>query len=160
MAAYAYSYGSLSKLFKNSAEVAGSVCQQLRDSEQGLTPHTLVEASRDVNAPLHNEFEWDDTVAAEKYRIEQARCIIRHLIIVRTDIQECRKSKDRAFVPTEPSGKAYVPLHEALSIETFKTNLLKAAKADAERFVLKYNRLEELAGVIREMKGFLDEEAS
>lgn len=160
MAAYSYSYGAVSKLFKNSAEIAGPICQKLRESPQGLTPHSLVEASRDVNAPLHNEFEWNDSVAAEKFREQQAACIIRHLIIVRTDIEEVRKSHDRAFVSTGENNTVYVPLDEALSTEKWKNNLLKQAKLDAERFVAKYNRLEELAGVIKEIRGFLDEEAS
>lgn len=158
--AYSYSYGNVASLFKNPAEVAGVVCQKLADSETGLTPKALVDASRDVNAPLHNEFEWDDTIAAEKYREEQARCIIRHLIIIRTDIQEIRKNKDRSFVSTGENDKAYVPLDKALSNEVWKNNLLKAAKADMKTFIYKYNRLAELTGVIDKMKGFLDEEAS
>ena len=160
MAAYSYSYGTVASLFKNSAEVAGAVCQKLADSETGLTPEALVDASRDINAPLHNEFEWDDTIAAEKYRQEQAKSIIRHLIIIRTDIQEVRKSKDRSFVNTGENNHAYVPLDKALSNEVWKNNLLKAAKADMKTFIYKYNRLAELTGVIDKMKGFLDEEAS
>lgn len=160
MAAYTYSYGSVSKLFKNPAEVAGPICQKLRESKQGLTPHSLVEASRDENAPLHNEFEWDDSIAAEKYREQQASCIIRHLIIERTDIQEVRKFHDRAFVSTGENTNAYVPLDEALSNETWKNNLLTAAKRDMKIFTVKYRRLAELAGVINAIDGFLGEEAS
>ena len=160
MAAYSYSYGSLSKLFKNPADVAGPICQQLRESEQGLTPRSLVDASRDKNAPLHNEFEWDNTVAAEKYREQQAANIIRHLIIVRTDIQEVRKSHDRAFVSTGENNTVYVPLNEALSNEVWKKNLLLAARRDMKIFATKYRRLTELSGIIDAIDGFLGEEAS
>lgn len=160
MAAYTYSYGAVAGLFKNSANVAGPVCQKLRESEQGLTPQSLVDASRDINAPLHNEFEWDDSVAAENYRKEQAKNIIRHLIIVRTDIQEVRKAKDRAFVSTGENNNAYVKLDEALSNEVWKKNLLAAAKKDMKIFVAKYRRLAELSGIISAIDGFLSEEAS
>lgn len=160
MAAYSYSYGSMSSFFKNPAEVAGAVCQKLSESKEGLTPRSLVNASRDANAPLHNEFEWNDSVAAEKYREDQARCIIRHLIIVRTDVEEVPRHRDRSFVSTGENNTAYVSLQTALNNETWKSNLLKAAKADAEKFIAKYRRLTELAGVIDAMKGFLDEEAS
>ena len=157
---YKYTYCGLSSLFKNPAEVAGPVCQALRDSSTGLTPKALVDASRDENAPLHNEFEWDDSIAAEKYRERQAAKIIRSIVIVRTDIQEVRQSRNRAFVSTGENNHAYVPLGEALSTETWRSNLLKAAKRDAEQFVTKYNRLTELAGVIDAINGFLGDEAS
>ena len=160
MAAYKYSYGGMDSLFKNSADVAGAVCQKLSESDVGLTAKSLVDASRDEKAPLHNEFEWNDSIAAEKYREEQAANIIRHLIIVRTDTEEVRASKDRSFVFTGERKTGYVPLDKALSNEVWKTNLLKAARADMRTFVLKYNRLSELAGIINKMKGFLGEEAS
>lgn len=157
MAAYKYSYGTMGGFFKNPPEVAGKVFQQLRESEAGLTPRSLVEASRDEAAPLHNEFEWDDSVAAEKYREEQARCMIRHLIIERTDIQEVRTAKDRAFVFTGRKDAGYVPLAEALVNKEWRTNLMKAARRDMNYFVSKYERLEELADVIEPMKQILSE---
>ena len=160
MGAYNYSYGSVAKLFKNPAEVAGPVCQKLRESEAGLTPHTLVEASRAETAPLHNEFEWDDAIAGEKYRETQASCIIRHLTIVETNTEEVRMNGVRAFVSTGEQTNAYVPVKEALENTTWRENLLKAAKADMKSFVYKYRKLSELAGVINKMTDFLDEEAS
>lgn len=160
MAAYKYSYCGMSTFFKNSADVAGPICQALRESPGGLTPKSLVDASRDENAPLHNEFEWDDNIAAEKYREEQAACIIRHIMIVRTDIQEIRQTRDRAFVSKGENDNAYVPLNEALSTEKWRNNLLKQARIDAERFTNKYHRLTELANVIKAMNEFLDDEAS
>ena len=59
-----YSY-RVPGLQKAPAEVTGRVFEALANSESGLSPRTLVDASRDVNAPLHNEFEWRDDVAAE-----------------------------------------------------------------------------------------------
>ena len=160
MAAYKYSYGGMDKLFKNSAEIAGEVCQKLSESKTGLTAKSLVDASRDENAPLHNEFEWNDNIAAEKYREEQAASIIRHLIIIRTDTEEIKAGKDRSFVFSGERKTGYVPLSKALSNDTWRANLLKAARADMLTFIVKYNRLSELAGIIDKMKGFLDEEAS
>ena len=157
MAAYRYSYGALSGMFKNPAEVAGKVLTQLRESETGLTPESLVDASREVSAPLHNEFEWDDTVAAEKYRREQARYIIRHLIIEEVELEEPKHVKDRAFVYTGNAKTGYVPLKDALENKTWRKNLLNAAKRDMKYFVDKYDRLEELADVTEPMKQILSQ---
>lgn len=62
---------------KTNPQVVGEYCYELEQKKGGkLTPKELVEAARYVNSPLHNEFEWDDTKAAQKYREWQARYII------------------------------------------------------------------------------------
>ena len=157
MAAYKYSYGAFSGMFKNPADVAGKVLTQLRESEAGLTPESLVDASRDESAPLHNEFEWNDSVAAEKYRREQARYIIRHLIIEEVELEEPKHVKDRAFVYTGNTKTGYVSLKDALENKTWRRKLLDAAKRDMNYFVDKYDRLEELSNVIEPMKQILSQ---
>ena len=155
MAAYKYSYGKCSGLFKNPAEVAGPICMKLKKSKEGLTPESLLNVSRAANAPLHNEFEWDDSIAAEGYRKEQARNIIRHLIIVRTDVKE--PIKDRAFVYVGEKKTGYVPLDEALSNDKWRENLMASALRDMKFFVAKYRRLEELSNIIDEMNRILSQ---
>ena len=56
--------------------------EEIRDGNGGhLTPAAVVDASRSANAPLHNEFEWNDGIAAELHRQEQARNLIRSIRI-------------------------------------------------------------------------------
>ena len=51
-----------------------------------FTPKELVDRARDPDCPLHEIFEWDDRVAAGKYRTEEARHITRSVeIVVRLD---------------------------------------------------------------------------
>jgi hypothetical protein len=47
-----------------------------------LTPRDLVDAARDPSSPLHSEFEWDDGKAADDWRIEQARRLIRSVKVM------------------------------------------------------------------------------
>ena len=122
-----------------------------------MTPEKLVEVSKPKDAPLHQEFEWNNTIAAQKYREEQASCLIRHLIIVRVDIEEIKPYKDRAFVHTGNKEQGYVPLKDALNNETWRENLLKTAYRDMQTFVAKYHRLEELTEVIKDMNQILGE---
>ena len=107
MAAFEYRF-KMQGMHKVSAELAGQVCQSLSDSPEGLTAKRLVDVSRDESAPLHAEFEWDDSVAGEKYREEQARKIIQHLIIVRSDIETEREIKLEA----KQEQKEYYPGYE------------------------------------------------
>lgn len=44
-----------------------------------LTASAVVEAARDPSSPLHGEFEWDDSEAAVRYRLYQARTLIRRV---------------------------------------------------------------------------------
>ena len=66
---------------KVSAEVAAPVLEGLAN-ENRLTAANLVDVSRPEDAPLHPEFEWRDDVAAERWREEQARQIIRCIRVV------------------------------------------------------------------------------
>lgn len=56
----------------------------LEDKRGRLTPAQVVEAARATSSALHDCFEWDDSVAAEQYRIDQAREIIRRVKIIVT----------------------------------------------------------------------------
>ncbi len=155
MAAFSYEY-RVPGLFKAPAEVAGAICQQLSDSEAGLSPATLLDASRDSTSSLHDDFEWRDDVAAEKFRLGQAQKIIQNLriIVTRADGGE---EKERSFVVTPGGKSAYVALSAALTNEEWRKHLLQQAREDAEIFMAKYRRLEELADVNVAMQDFLEE---
>lgn len=46
-----------------------------------LTPEIVLDASRAKNALFHTLFEWNDDVAAEHYRLQQARTILNNIEI-------------------------------------------------------------------------------
>ena len=41
-----------------------------------VRPETVVEVARDPNHVLHKHFDWDNTSAGDKYRLQQARALI------------------------------------------------------------------------------------
>lgn len=53
---------------------------------ESITPQNVLEKAKNKGSELHKCFEWDDSVAAEKYRLSQARQIIRYLVV--TPVQE------------------------------------------------------------------------
>lgn len=53
---------------------------------EGFRAEDVVEAARPETAPLHPYFEWDDAVAAELFRVEQARGLVRS-IEVRVEVR-------------------------------------------------------------------------
>ena len=153
MSAYTYEYSGAS--YKVSAQVVGELCEQL-EMNGGLTPKALLDASRDPSSPTHCVFEWDDTVAAEKYRIEQARLLISRIRVIQTtDMEERQAQKERAFVSTPGGTSVYASLNNALQKDEWKNYLLEQARRDMELFAAKYRRLEQLASVIDPMLAFL-----
>lgn len=59
------------------AQVAGEELQRIREKHDGITPAAIVDESRPTTAPLHPAFTWDDAVAAENWRRDEARHIVR-----------------------------------------------------------------------------------
>ena len=52
----------------------------LRDIEErygAVTPEAVVTEAAGVTHPWHNRFEWNDSEAAHRYRLDQARTVIR-----------------------------------------------------------------------------------
>lgn len=155
MAAFTYEY-RVNGLQKHDANTVGEVLERLEASQQGLTPETLLDASRDENAVLHDEFEWDDSIAGEKYRLVQARQIITNLrAVIDAEPQKVEQYKERVFVNVERGSTAYVKITNAMTNETWRQALLDQAKRDAELFVAKYKRLSELADAVNDLREFI-----
>ena len=139
-------------LHKAPAQVAGEICEMLERSENGLTPKTLLDASRDVNAPLHGEFEWDDCEAAERYREHQASGIIRNLYIIPTEHTAIENTRAFVNVHSETKHGRYHNIRVVMDDEAMREKLFASAKRDMQSFIEKYKALECLSGVIAEMK--------
>lgn len=164
---------------KVSAQAAGEVFSELEESGE-LTPEKVVDVSRPEDAALHKEFEWDDAVAAEKYRGTQASAMIRH-IVVEVEMPPRDEEDGQARIsyvegddvaedeqPRIELVRAYHPSHdgeaEKGSYESTMSILMDDGKravllGDAERdmraFVRKYAILGELSGVIESMNEVL-----
>jgi hypothetical protein len=134
---------------KVDANVAGKVCESLEHTV-GLTKETLLEASRSEDAPLHDEFEWDDAVAAEKHRLEQSHRIIQDLRVVRMDVNTEETVIHKAFVTVENTRHARrFESVTALAADPVKSNsMLAVALKELSQFKRKYNSLSELCGVM------------
>lgn len=67
------------------ADVVGEELERIRLKTGRLTPDVVVKEARLKKSPIHAAFEWDDTLAGEKYRLHQARNIIRAVRVVTED---------------------------------------------------------------------------
>ena len=103
----------------------------------GVTAKRLVEASRPVDAPLHNKFIWDNSVAAERYRESQALQLIASVRIDRYSIEQ----EARVFHAVRMADGTHVhkPLDEIKENRAWKRQVaarlrgnLRAAERDLE----------------------------
>ena len=79
MVAKQYSY--LVNKYKVPADVVGKTMEKIEERDGKVTKESFLEESRPVSSPTHNMFEWNDAIAAEKYRLEQSSEIIRNIQI-------------------------------------------------------------------------------
>ena len=132
-----------------SADVAGKVMEEIEARDGEVTKEAFLEASRPEDSPTHNCFEWDDSQAAELYRLNQAYHVILDLEVTVTEAES--GSRSSAFVnvikktPTE-SAK-YKSLDVAMADEELRMNVIRNALAEFKAVEKKYNHLVELSSI-------------
>lgn len=136
-----YQWKSASRI-KADANDAGKMFEML-ESSIGLSPKTLLDANRDDDAPLHNEFEWDDEIAAESYRLSQAGYLIRMLCIKSDDADKKKSTPIRAFFKTS-ADDGFERIDVIIRDSSKRSVLLQKAKYELDSYLTKYNQLEEL----------------
>jgi len=114
-----------------------------KDPDRLLHPAALVKAASKPTSPLHSWFEWDDDAAAEAYRLEQARHLIRVCVATISDDTE----PIRAFVHLLSDERGYRDTGAVLENTDLRAELLEQALREAERYRAKYQHLEELAAI-------------
>ena len=115
-----------------------------------IQPEDVVIFARNEKTALHSVFEWDNTKAAEQYRICQARHLLRVLVTVEEVNNE--EVKVSAFVSLRNDrikggdhGYRYMPV--VMLTEEGRASVLDTALAELESFKVKYKMLKELASV-------------
>ena len=144
--------------FKVKPNVAYRAMEKVRKANGGnLVPELLVDASRPVSAPLHKEFEWDNKVAGEQFRREQARYIIRSIEVVRAEAPTVQSRAYEAIVIVKEGIKGdkpeprrvYQTTEDILRDPVSRADLLTTALRDLASLRRKYAGLSELAMVFK-----------
>lgn len=134
------------------ANVVGRHIEMLREKFKGeLTPQDILDDARHDNSPLHNFFEWNDSAAAEQYRLQQARGLIRAVVAIYTREDEGKPAvRTKAYVHiNEPSAPHYREASHAMSQAKTRKLVLDRAWNELKAWKSRYKHLEEFAGLIR-----------
>lgn len=160
--------------YKVSAETVGNVLEKIERDKGSATSEDFLEYSRNEDAETHEMFEWDDAIAAEKYRLRQSAQIINQLQIEITYEENLATDtkiilnvpehtiKTSAFVnigdrySNKLSEKAtYVNIVDAMKDVDKRKQVLKNASDSLRAFKRTYQGFSELEKVMIEIDNFL-----
>lgn len=132
---------------KTAARIRAELKRIAAANEGVLQPAAVVESARPKTSPLHSRFDWDDSVAAYKHRLWQARKLI---AITLTVVDSSDGRTDKMWVSLTSDRRqdgGYRSIVTVLEDSDMREQLLADALADLEIFREKYGKLKELAGV-------------
>lgn len=124
--------------------------QAIYDQRGQLTPALVVDEARDKNHPLHSRFEWNDKIAGEAWRREQAAALIRSVSIVykETSSGPARVRAFTAIKPDDAHAHNYEPVEEVLADPVKRQIVLNAMNREWRVFKRRYEHLAEFASLI------------
>lgn len=133
------------------ANIVGGIVEQLEATNGSVTREDFLEVSRPEDAPTHDLFEWDDSVAAEKWRLRQSTTIINSLRVVYED-KEGEEKKISAFIQTSAPGEhtAYENIHHALKDAGKRDVVLNRLRGELDAFIIRNQSIEELSEILEE----------
>jgi len=119
-----------------------------------LTPKLVLEEARDPSHPLHARFEWSDAIAAERYRLDQARELLSLVKIqyvsatgetkMVRQFHAIRASDDDEFTYEDAADIARDPFMRKL--------LLREMTRDIAELVARYEGLQEFWQELRKLR--------
>ena len=120
---------------------ANEVGRELEKIEN-LTPENVVDVARNENNVMHDMFEWDDSIAGEKYRKTQASRILA-AIQVKIIVDNEPNKQVRAFVTTKRDSN-FKPIEKVVKNVDQYALLLDKAYRELNYIKIKYDNLKEI----------------
>ena len=122
-----------------------------------LTPDIIKKEAKSPKSPIHDQFDWDDSVAAEKWRTQQARQLIRSVKI------EIKRTNITLLAPAyveapdkEPRNQGYRPTEEVKKDVDMARAAMTAELKAAWAYLTRAERLAEALGLLDETRSAMD----
>lgn len=137
------------RLYKFNAD-PNKCLKEIRSLGQDFTTEQVLDLARNPETELHRCIDWDDTIAAEKWRMEQARLVVRSLVVV-VQKHETEPIKLRIF-EHDHEEKVYRETRLTFRNEDRYAQLKKQAMQEMNQFIKRYRTIVELSEVIEQME--------
>lgn len=119
---------------------------------RGLTAEDVVEAAAPVESPLHQYFEWDDALAGQMHRKNQARALMRRVKV--RIVEDVPNGERRVFQMASYSNvirddrREYVPTGAAFTDPALRAQLLQRALREMDLWAARYRAYQEFADIV------------
>jgi len=111
-----------------------------------FTPENVLDVARNPQSVIHDDFEWRDDVAGEKFRLIQARRMIQCFVVVRDNPRTKEKETYRALeISSKP--KTYKPRQFFVEEADEYKLLLTRATNELKSIRNRYSKIAELETV-------------
>lgn len=132
--------------YKVDAQIVGEEIEKIEAEKGVVTAKDIVDRARPKNSPIHDLFEWDNKIAAEKWRLHTATQVL--CCLVKTDEDD---TPQKAYVNIEVKEGSkigiFANIKKAMSDAQTREVVLRNALNELQAFKAKYNHLAELAAV-------------
>ena len=136
--------------FKASSRISADVNKIVAEIESigdMVTPTQYVKFAENPESESHKTLTWDDTTAADLYRVEEARKVIRAIVIVPDEADEDKKRVSvRAYenVTDSEGNRGYVTTRIIMADEHMSSELFATIYASIDKLVDKLEAYEDM----------------
>ena len=127
--------------------------QTIYNQRGALTPAIVVAEATNPDHPLHTRFEWDDSIAAARYREVQAAQLIRSVRVTYATSPDGEPKTVRGFLPVQrdpdDTRSSYEPVEQLLANDFQRELLLREFDREWKLFKQRYGHLREFAELVK-----------
>lgn len=148
--------------YKVPASTVGTALESIEARDGSVTSQSFLEYSRPEDSATHSMFEWDDTIAAEKYRLRQAGAIINQLEVKLEFENSPAQGAEIKVVPIKAfmNVSAKAPTEAGVFInavtvqqeDEYRNTVLQNALSELRAFQRKYSNFSEFSKVFDAIK--------
>ena len=140
-------------------DVAMREFRKIYDEKSAITPADVLDRATDLDSPLHYEFDWNDPTAAHAHRMDQARYMLRSLVVVvrKSDgnytepvravlsVYQATPDHGDSETPNMFTPHVFIPVNQVFSEADQRRQQLVMALKELAVFRKRYQNLEALA---------------
>ena len=151
-----------------SATVLHRALMQIKKNQPDgrLTPEVIVEVSKSKNSVLHRFFNWDDSEAAHKYRMFQARGLINrtYIVVCKPGAEKRKSGMSKVIVykaiisardPEKETRNSYHSVVEVARRPDMSDIYLNSLKNKVRAIIKEFESYKELTEILNTLKTVL-----
>ena len=131
---------------------AAQVIGQHLETLEVVTPASVLADACKKRSPLHEHFEWDDTIAAERHRLQQARNLVNHLVVVVkiNGTEQDTKAFHNISIEFEDESKGdiYAQVSVVKANKAYAEQVVRKAYAELKAWERRYRQYDEVFGPV------------